>query len=171
MRDGDASAVWADDDLGISMQLLRKRAEETRAHTVWSRRRRSTRRSDSIVGNDQRPVRPTDLEGDHHVTFISVGRKRMLQGIDNELGHEESDANGCRWQNGAAADQGVKLDRPIVADQGIRETFAQPRKVWTHFDGVTPPGSVKVLLDGRDRHDSPVRVDQVKPRLLRWSPF
>jgi hypothetical protein len=59
MRDGYASAVWADDDFGFRIEPLRKRPEEARAHTVSNRLRLSDRRSDSIVGNDQLPVRPT----------------------------------------------------------------------------------------------------------------
>jgi len=168
MRDGYASAECADDDLGLGVQLLRKRREQGRPHTVSSGGRCSHRRSDSVVGNNQLPVRPICFEGDHNMTFISLDRKCMLQGIDNELGYEEPDAAGCRRKDGPAADQGVKLDRPVVADQGLRETFAQRGKVWSHFDRVAVPRPIEVLLDSRNGHDSPMRIHQVKPRLLRW---
>ena len=91
----------------------------------------------------------------------------MLQGVNNEFGNDKSDANSCRGRNAAAVDQSVERDRPGVADQRTSEAFAQLRKVRTHLDLLTLPRSVQMLLDRGDRHDPPMRVDQVQTRLLR----
>jgi hypothetical protein len=48
----------------------------------------------------------------------------VFQGVDNELGNDKSDANGCRGQN-SAADQSVERDGLGIADQGTSEAVAQ----------------------------------------------
>ena len=73
------------------------------------------------------------------------------------------------WPEAAVPASGLHHDRyrSVGTDHRLREAVAEPRQIWTDLDSISQPRPAQLLLHGRHRHDTLVRVLQVLPGFLR----
>jgi hypothetical protein len=115
-------------NLDVGLELIGKRLYDA-GTKAWLNLACTTdvlvRPSDAVVADTKLPIGSNDIVSNGDLTLTFVVRECVLQGIDNQFGHNEAEAYGLIGRYRTSFSKHFESESAAIADHRGRETLAQ----------------------------------------------